>query len=62
MKKVTVVALFSMFILSVPAGSVALCPDGTYVAGDTCTLCPDGSYVGGKRCKLNPDGSYTGDG
>jgi len=22
----------------------ALCPDGTYVGGDTCTLMPDGTY------------------
>ena len=40
----------------------ALCPDGTYVAGDRCTLAPDGSYVGGERARLCPDGSYVSGG
>lgn len=38
----------------------ALCPDGSYVSGTTCTLCPDGSYVSGSSCVLQPDGTYTG--
>ena len=35
----------------------ALCPDGTYVSGDTCTLAPDGSYVKGDHATLAPDGT-----
>ncbi len=43
-----------------PVANAALCPDGSYVSGSTCTLCPNGSYVGGGQCVLQPDGSYTG--
>ena len=37
-----------------------MCPDGSYVSGDSCRLAPDGTYVGG-RPVMTPDGSYAGD-
>jgi hypothetical protein len=49
--------LFATSILVMSQLSLAaLCPDGTYVSGSTCTLAPDGSYVGGSRSTLCPDG------
>jgi hypothetical protein len=36
-----------------------ICPDGSYVSGDTCTKCIDGSYVSGTRCTMCIDGSYV---
>ncbi len=31
-------------LLTISASAYTLCPDGTYVSGDTCTLMPDGTY------------------
>ena len=39
------VFFFLLVLLISQAANAALCPDGTYVAGDTCTLAPDDSYV-----------------
>lgn len=57
---------------SVVALGQTLCPDGSYVGGESCilspdgtfvddapNLAPDGSYVGGEP-ELAPDGSYVG--
>jgi hypothetical protein len=61
MKKVSVMFFLLMFIfISLPVSASTLCPDGTYVAGDTCTLAPNGRYVGGEGSTLAPDGSYVG--
>jgi hypothetical protein len=41
--------------------AATLCPDGTYVGGNSCQLAPDGSYVSGSSSpRLAPDGTYTG--
>jgi hypothetical protein len=38
----------------------ALCPDGTFVAGNTCRLAPNGKYISGDSpARLAPDGTYT---
>jgi hypothetical protein len=61
MKKVSLIFFLLMFIfISLPVSASTLCPDGTYVAGDTCTLAPNGKYVGGRDSTLAPDGSYVG--
>jgi hypothetical protein len=35
-----------------------MCPDGSYVFGDSCHLAPDGTFVGG-RPVMAPDGSFV---
>ena len=52
--------LFLLMSIGPQSANAAMCPDGSYVSGSTCTLCPNGSYVGGGRCVLQPDGTYTG--
>ena len=52
--------LFLLVMVGSQSVNAALCPDGSYVSGSTCTLCPNGSYVGGGQCVLQPDGTYTG--
>lgn len=51
-----------VFALLLGGGAAAqkLCPDGTFVGGDTCKLCPDGTFVSGDTCKLAPDGTFVG--
>ena len=40
--------------------AATLCPDGTYVHGNSCRLAPNGSYVSGTQSiQLAPDGTYT---
>lgn len=39
--------------------STTRCPDGTVVAGDSCSLAPDGSFVGGPVNRA-PDGTFVG--
>lgn len=56
MKKL-IISLFAIMAFGIGAQAGTLCPDGTYVGGDTCTLCPDGTYSGGS-CELMPDGTY----
>ena len=58
MKILKILLMASAAFLMQPA-MAKMCPDGSYVAGNTCKLCPNGKYVGGKKCDLNPDGSYT---
>ena len=50
--------LFAL-LLSSPALS-AICPDGSYVSGNSCTMAPNGQYVGGGNATLAPNGSYVG--
>ena len=59
MKHGKLVATAACIFFSATANA-ALCPDGTYVAGNKCTLAPDGTYVGGNKATLAPDGSYVG--
>jgi hypothetical protein len=35
-----------------------MCPDGSYVVGDSCHMAPDGTFVGG-RPVMAPDGSFV---
>lgn len=54
--------LFAALIVLVNSVSFAgtICPDGSYVGGDSCQICPDGSYVsGGAGCAITPKGSYV---
>lgn len=49
--------------ISSPTNAQTMCPDGTYVSGETCVLAPDGTYVSGGRGygwpQIAPDGSYV---
>src|ERR1700722_9612777 len=50
-------------LLPVCSRAATLCPDGSYVGGDSCQLAPDGSYVSGShgaQPRLAPDGRYVG--
>ena len=53
-----------VFVGLVSANSIAgtLCPDGSYVGGDTCSLTPGGRYVSGDNgaAQLAPNGQYVG--
>ena len=43
-----------------PASAMVPCPDGSYVAGNTCKQAPDGSYISGdRRARVAPNGKYT---
>ena len=62
--RVSTITLFfalAMPLVSYP-GSYTICPDGSYVGGDTCSITPDGSYVGGKSYTMTSDGNYVGRG
>jgi len=60
MKKLLLL-LFSLTLSFIGlANASTLCPNGTYVGGNTCTLCPNGQYVGGQTCQLTPNGGYVG--
>ncbi len=54
------VAILASNFQTIEAKAGTLCPDGTYVAADSCTLTPDGRYVGGDNYTLCPDGRYVG--
>lgn len=42
-------------------GTPRLAPDGSYVGGTGRTImCPDGTYVVGNSCRLTPSGTYVG--
>ncbi len=43
MKKL-ILGMFVLMAISTSSQALTLCPDGTYVAGPTCTLMPDGTY------------------
>jgi len=57
--KVAIAIITALFIHIQVSYAQTLCPDGTYVGGDTCKMAPDGSYVGGTP-QIAPDGSYVG--
>jgi hypothetical protein len=45
---------------STTAEAYRMCPDGTYVDGESCRMAPDGSYVwGDEPVSIAPDGIYT---
>lgn len=46
-------------VMSLSSQAQTLCPDGSYVGGDSCSLAPDGTYVDDEP-RLAPDGSYVG--
>jgi len=42
------------------SATAALCPDGTFVAGNRCRLAPNGKFISGDSpMRMAPDGSYT---
>jgi hypothetical protein len=45
--------------LATGARAGTLCPDGTFVPGDSCILSFDGSHVIGGPATLPPDGAYV---
>ncbi len=59
MKNVTIILplIFCATVLSVNAQT--LCPDGSYIAGSSCSMTPKGTYVDGEP-QLAPDGTYVG--
>jgi hypothetical protein len=52
--------LFALVLAGLATGARAgtLCPDGTFVPGDSCILSFDGSHVIGGPVTLPPDGVY----
>ena len=50
------VAVVAIMLFSAMA-QAALCPDGTYVAGNKCTLAPDGTYVSGNAALASAHGA-----
>jgi hypothetical protein len=63
MKPYLFACIGSLALFTGGAAQAAMCPDGSYVAGNTCQLAPNGSYVsGGGLPQLAPNGSYVGGG
>jgi len=56
--KIVIMMITGVILFTLSSSASTLCPDGSYVSGDTCTLCPDGTYVGSDICTLMPDGTY----
>ena len=60
MKKISVIFSLMLCVTVLSVEAQTLCPDGSYVGGDSCNMASDGSYVDGDPT-MAPDGNYVGD-
>jgi hypothetical protein len=56
-------SIIFLSLLSISSIAGTMCPDGSFVGGDSCQMTPDGKFVsGGGGVRMAPDGSYVSGG